>query len=163
MAKGTMRHRYVGRNTSLSTKLAFYGSPEEDDNGCILWLGAQGRGGYGICGWRKKVWSVHRLAWINAHGEIPNGMHVLHTCDVRHCINPAHLWLGTNADNIADKVRKGRASAATGTKNGNAKLTEADARAIRTDARPLREIAAEYGVSETIVSGIRRGTKWRHA
>lgn len=162
MAKGTMRHRYVGRNTTLPEKLKFYGSPEQDANGCILWLGAVGRGGYGICGWNKKVWSTHRLAWINANGPIPESMHVLHTCDVRNCINPDHLWLGTNADNVADKLRKGRASAMSGTLNGNAKITEADAARIKQDSRLLREIAAEYGVSETIISGIRNGTKWRH-
>jgi len=160
MAKGTMRHRYVGRNTTLSEKLKFYGAPEKDANGCVLWLGARGRGGYGICGWNKKVWSAHRLAWINAHGPIPEGMHVLHTCDVRNCINPEHLWLGTNADNIADKQKKGRAQRLRGELNGNAKLTATQANKIRTDNRLLREIAAEYGVSETVISGIRRGTKW---
>jgi hypothetical protein len=56
------------------------------------------------------VWKAHRVAWTLANGPIPAGMHVLHTCDNPPCCNPGHLWLGTQADNMADMARKGRTS-----------------------------------------------------
>ena len=81
-------------------------------NGCWLFqLKARSNKGYAqITVEGNKTRAVHRVAWAAAHGPIPAGMHVLHRCDVRHCCNPDHLFLGTNADNVADKVAKGRQS-----------------------------------------------------
>lgn len=85
--------------------------------GCWLWQGFVApsvviRGktvqrGYGFVGYRGNNWAVHRVMWIITNGAIPAGMHVCHTCDVRRCCNPAHLWLGTNQQNIADMTAKG--------------------------------------------------------
>lgn len=86
--------------------------------GCWLWQGfifpdaiVNGktvRRGYGGIGYRGRNSRTHRVMWVITKGSIPTGMHVCHTCDVRHCCNPDHLWLGTNRENITDMVKKGR-------------------------------------------------------
>lgn len=78
-------------------------------SGCIEWVGPRNWKGYGTTWFRGGKHGVHRIAWILAHGEIPDGMHVMHACDNPPCCNIDHLSLGTAADNQADKARKGRA------------------------------------------------------
>lgn len=80
----------------------------EPNSGCHLWTGKLQRSGYAATALRGKYVGWHRIAWQLAHGSIPKGQHVLHKCDVPSCVNPAHLWLGTHTDNMADKKRKGR-------------------------------------------------------
>ena len=75
---------------------------------CIEWTGCILRNGYGQLEIKGKKWLAHRWAWTQAHGPIPEGLCVCHTCDVRHCINPEHLFLGTHADNAHDRDAKGR-------------------------------------------------------
>lgn len=94
---------------------------------------------------------AHRHAWVLAHGPIPEGLFVCHSCDNPPCVNPDHLFLGTHDDNMADMTAKGRAGV---------KLTRADAEAIRSDPRSGRAVAADFGVSATTVSNIRRGKTW---
>jgi HNH endonuclease len=79
------------------------GLVRDPDTGCLIWAGAKS-GSYGYL-----TFGVHRLAWEHANGPIPEGMQVLHKCDEPRCCNPDHLFLGTQAENMADKVRKGRA------------------------------------------------------
>lgn len=102
-----------------------------------------------------KLWAAHRVAWVLTYGPIPNGLHVLHHCDNRACCNPAHLFLGTNADNIEDAMRKGRMAK---------KLTKADVRAIRTlyasGEYYLRELAERFGVSVQLISKIVNRKCW---
>jgi len=80
-----------------------------DANGCLLWTGyVDKRTGYGVIGIARQLTKVHRAAWELANGPIPKGMSVCHHCDVRNCIEPTHLWLGTYADNNRDMFAKGR-------------------------------------------------------
>jgi HNH endonuclease len=104
------------------------------------------------------------MAWIVAYGPIPEGLQVLHRCDVRNCIEPTHLFLGTNADNMADKVAKGRQSHPQGENHGGVKLTEAQVREIRAPPFSMsqRAIAALYGVDKSVISRIRTGKLWAH-
>lgn len=74
---------------------------------CWEWLGWR-LDGYGRMRWRGRVQGAHRVSWFLMYGEIPDGMLVLHHCDNRGCVNPDHLFLGTNQDNIDDRERKGR-------------------------------------------------------
>jgi hypothetical protein len=76
---------------------------------CWLWHGAKQSNGYGIIGNEHKVLTAHRVSWfLHREPTIPDGLHVLHKCDVRNCVNPDHLYLGTHQENMADKVKKGR-------------------------------------------------------
>jgi hypothetical protein len=103
---------------------------------------------------------THRAAWIAENGSIPEGLSVLHKCDVPACINLDHLFLGTNADNLADMAAKGRSC--RGEKNGMAKITAADARAIYEAKGTYAEIGARFGLTFQGVHMIKRGKNWRH-
>lgn len=131
-----------------------------ESTNCLEFTGQITAWGYGQIYIRQTRWSTHRLAWTLAHGPIPPGMQVLHRCDNPACINPEHLFLGTQADNMKDMARKGRSS--RGVKNRTAKLTEEQVLAIRADPRPHRTIAACYGIKHTNVGDIKRGRIWRH-
>lgn len=100
---------------------------------CWTWTAGVEQDGYGIL-WRGKTYlRAHRVSWELAHGPIPEGMNVLHRCDVPACVNPAHLFLGTQQDNVADRHAKGRD--ATGLRNGKHTHPE---RTPRGDAHPMR-------------------------
>ena len=128
-------------------------------------MGARLPQGYGRVRWHGQDTRTHRLAWELAHGPIPSGLWVLHHCDNPPCCNPAHLFLGTAQDNHDDMHRKGRARFACGEERSKAKLTEADVVAIlnRLNAGEMcRVIAPDYGVTQELVSRIKRGLAWRH-
>jgi hypothetical protein len=84
-------------------------------DGCWLWTGAIGGSGYGLLGVENRNVPAHRLSWQIHNGPIPDGLLVCHTCDNPPCVNPAHLWLGTNLDNARDKMAKGRHAVANWT------------------------------------------------
>jgi hypothetical protein len=127
--------------------------------GCWIWMGGCNNYGYGrLCGM-----TTHRLAWRIYRGDIRDGAHVLHRCDIPCCTNPDHLFIGDFAANMKDKCSKGRQSAARGERQHNAKLTADQVRKIRNDTRIQRVIAAEYGVSQNAISLIKSRINWRHS
>lgn len=130
------------------------------DTGCHEWSRHINEGGYGTLKYRRKQWMAHRFAWQFWRGAIPFEMIVCHRCDNRRCINPDHLFLGTTQDNVDDKMRKGRFVASRGEKSGTAKLTDAQALAIRLDSRSQATIAKDYGISQSMVSFIKAGMCW---
>jgi hypothetical protein len=134
----------------------------EPNSGCLLWTGAAHRLGYGQVVIRGKKFLATRLAWELAHGPIPAGLCICHKCDVAACINVAHLFLGTQRDNMIDKIRKGRANMPRGTQRPDAKLTEEKVRAIRSDPRSVRAIARDYGVVHGTIVGIKSRRDWAH-
>jgi hypothetical protein len=83
---------------------------KRDPSGCWLWTAGMGRGGYGAYAIFQRQLGAHRASWQIYRGEIPDGLWVLHKCDVRNCVNPDHLFLGTPTDNNRDTVQKGRAN-----------------------------------------------------
>lgn len=102
----------------------FYDRVYHSDLGCWIWLGAQNReGGYGVVRRDKKLRYCHRFAWELAYGPIPDGAYVLHRCDRPLCVRPDHLFLGTQAENIADARAKGRL--AIGDRNGMSRVSKA--------------------------------------
>lgn len=133
----------------------------EPNSGCWLWLGALHEGGYGE--FREKNAGAKR---VRAHvfsyklhkGEIPEGKFVLHTCDVRCCVNPDHLYAGTKKENTADCIRRGRFQ--NGEKHANTVLVRAQVISIRSDNRVQRVIAKEYGVTQGTISNIKIGKTW---
>lgn len=145
-----------------------------DSSGCWLWQGATDKDGYGFPWWRGRRAKAHRLAYELTHGPIPRAQCVCHTCDVPACVNPAHLWLGTNRQNQDDCTRKGRRP--YGTKNGSitcpesrprgashsaARLTAEDVRAIRAATESAGVLTRQYPVSKTQICRIRSGKSWR--
>ena len=139
-------------------------SMPEPNSGCQLWLGWVDNQGYGVLtvDWRDRA--AHRVAYETHIGEIPAGLLVCHRCDVRSCINPAHLFAGTHAANMADMAAKGRAwnGGRRGSKNPKARLTEEIVRQILADTRDLDVIAADHGVFRTTISRIKRRKTWSH-
>jgi hypothetical protein len=148
-------------NPSLWARLESHTIPEPN-SGCLLWLKCVGNNGYGNIRIAKRTWTTHRLAWHAAFGPIPDGMHVCHKCDVRSCLNPNHLFIGTNADNVADMVAKGRVQRAKGSQSSGAVLTEDVVLAIRAAKGTNRAIAKRFGVFHTTIGAIRRRETWKH-
>lgn len=130
--------------------------------GCWEWRGPRRPNGYGTIGTRFGSDGAHRVAWsLSRSAPVPDGMIVRHTCDNPGCVNPAHLRIGTQRQNVADARDRDRI--ARGQRHGLAKLTEAEARAIMaTDDCRNAELAERYGVSATTISLIRSGRKWAH-
>lgn len=145
------------------------------DADCWLWLGAKDkRSGYGL--FRGEGTSkAHRFVWALAHGPIPEGLCVCHTCDVPACVNPAHLFLGTQAENVADMLRKGRAvppthpyllgKQAREQSINTAKMSEAQVGELRrryASGEKSRDLASAFGISQTHVTRITRRRFWQH-
>jgi hypothetical protein len=138
---------------------------------CWLWIGRSVVDGYGVIatggrGVRRTI-RAHRYAYELAYGPIPDGLSVLHNCptgDNPACCNARHLWLGTAADNARDMVAKGRAL--HGERAHCAKLTAAQVVQIRQRYRPRvvtqYDLAAEYGVTQSLINMIIRGRIWTH-
>lgn len=119
------------------------------------------RGGYGEFDFKSgKRMLAHRAAYLLLKGDDPGKQLVCHRCDVPRCVNPDHLFLGSIQDNMDDRNAKGRQ--ARGERNGPAKLTEEQVRAIRADQRLHREIAADYGVADHTISAIKNRKTWKH-
>jgi HNH endonuclease len=146
------------------------------ESGCWIWTGALERKyGYGFFQFQGKLRNAHRVSWQLFRGEIPKGMFVLHRCDVSACVNPYHLFLGTQADNMADKVAKGRQAKGMthgsvtvpdalprGTDHWKNKLTESDVRAIRASTLTQTELSHQYDVSVQQIHRIVHRQSWTH-
>ncbi len=146
---------------------------------CWLWTGRLDADGYGMLSsnarYRQRLFKAHRLSYELNIGPIPEGMGVLHHCDVRRCVNPKHFFLGTNVENTRDQVAKGRTLKGDrnpsrqhperlrrGEENPNAKLTADDVRGIRSSSATGLELAKTYGVSRSLISMIRNRKIWQH-
>lgn len=131
------------------------------ENGCWLLTDKYStKKGYGqICVYGRQI-ATHKLAYLMAYGN-PGNKHVLHSCDNKNCINPAHLHLGSNRENIQEKVSRGRSL--IGSRHHQAILTEQQVQEIieQKDVMGI-ELAAKYGVSKQMISRIRKGKAWNH-
>lgn len=131
-------------------------------NDCWNYIGTRDQNGYGqvpIVGTGNSVYA-HRLAFVLNVGLSVKQLKVCHTCDNPSCVNPSHLFAGTQKDNMLDMVSKGRQ--ALGAKNGRAKLTEEQVRHIKYSSTKGKDLAKLYNVGEARISAIRRGINWTH-
>lgn len=132
--------------------------------GCWLWTGGRRTTGYGAFYSNGVMATAHRIAWELTNGKkIPDGLHALHSCDVKLCVR--HIFLGTNTDNIADKVSKGRQSrtpGATGERHPSHKLSKADVLAVRASSLSHSAEAKRLKVSKSLISHIRARRNWPH-
>ncbi len=141
---------------------------------CWLWISAKTAAGYGVITIGRRVLLAHRISWELHNGPIPNGMNVLHNCpgkDNPSCVNPEHLWLGTQRDNAADMVAKGQAGCVQhpervlrGSKHGNAKLLESQVVELRelyaSGSHRQGALASRFGISKSSVQKIISREHW---
>lgn len=150
-----------GRPRNLTTQQRFEEKYVVSPNSCWEWSASVNkRAGYGQFRLGSRMVYAHRVSWELHRGPVADGLYVLHRCDNRRCVNPGHLFLGTNDDNMADMVAKGRQ--ARGQRHGSAKLTPDQVAEIRSLAGTMlhREIAALFGISKQQVGHILRGEQW---
>lgn len=129
---------------------------------CWIWTGSKAGPGYGAFRWKDQQGYAHRFAYEHYIGPIPDGLRVMHSCDTPACVNPAHLSVGTQAENLADMYAKGRNYHARGSASGKSVINEQQALAIYHDPRPQMTIAREYGIGQTTVCDIKKGRCWSH-
>lgn len=145
---------------SFKRILERYSIPEPN-TGCYLWTAAATDEGYGRLTCRaegKRTVLAHRAAFMVAYGRIAEDKCVCHKCDVPYCVNPEHLFLGSHADNQADKIAKGRQAQGLG--NGRCKVSPERAAAILVDARQNATVAREHGVDPKVIRDIKSGKHW---
>lgn len=97
-----------GQEIRRPDDLTIFFAKVEFTDSCWIWRASHDDGGYGVFRWRGKARKAHRVAYAIAHGYTPPGMVVMHTCDTPACVNPDHLVLGTQRDNVRDAIAKGR-------------------------------------------------------
>lgn len=136
------------------------------DTGCWEYTGALNNVGYGLVHHGKKLRTVHRVSYEVYIGDIPPGLFVLHTCDVRNCYNPAHLYAGTQTQNMNDMRSRGRDRSGIclnhfGEKHPRAILSNATARAIKHAEGKASDVARDFGVRRAMVYSIRNGRRYR--
>lgn len=132
--------------------------------GCWPWIASKHRNGYGAFSTsrdgRVRHWRAHRFARLLGHGRFDEALLVCHRCDNPSCCNPGHLFLGSHADNIRDCARKGRLNRPRGERHSQAKLTWSVVRVIRESADPGVTLARRFGITNTMITRIRKGRAW---
>jgi hypothetical protein len=148
--------------TPLAERFAALFVPEPN-SGCWLWEGSINQQGYGLI-WTNehggRADRAHRVSVRLSGRAITEAQVVRHVCDNPSCVNPDHLLVGDTAENVRDRVRRGRG--ATGDKHAKAKLTAEAVLAIRRDRPRTRDAARDYGVSRDTINDIKTRKTWRH-
>lgn len=136
----------------------------DGSTGCWEWTGAI-KEGYGIFSVNHKDKLAHRLMYEKYKGKIPQGMNICHTCDNPKCVNPEHLWVGSQAENVADMMKKRRGLKSFGSNHHFSTITDEIAREIKTklrDGMTIKQVHMILGASYRVVQHIHAETTWRH-
>ena len=143
----------------------FFDNISPGGNGCWDWSGYIDVGGYGRYTYKSKSLRAHRVSWEIYHGDIPEGLCVLHKCDNRCCVNPDHLFLGTIQDNAIDMCNKGRHCDVSGYNNGRSKLTKDIIDVIRSDYNKggitVKSLSIKHGVHKSTIFRAVNHHSWR--
>jgi hypothetical protein len=154
----------VKRRNSLEVVALRFWRRVEKSEACWRWTGpVRGNNGYGAFHYLGRPISAHQFSWALHCGPVPAGLCVLHRCDNPVCVNPAHLFLGTHADNMADRDAKGRL--AHGERVGCSKLTDAlvrEMRRLRADGATETELALRFNVARSTAHRVVTGELWPH-
>lgn len=133
---------------------------------CWIWTGGRwgrtngtGHGKLYLRGGREAI-GAHVYAWIRTYGQVPRGLHVLHSCDEPLCVRPTHLHLGTHADNVRERDERGRRVAPSGEAHSRSKVCNVARYLICLDPRKAADVAADYALSKDGVNRIRRTAPW---
>lgn len=151
----------MGRNRRLLKDRFNIDSVYYSVDGCHYWLGSVGSEGYGRFYLHNgRQVGAHRASYMAFIGDIPDGLFVCHQCDNPICVNPAHLFLGTPADNVADMISKGRNKFPS--IHFKAKLTEDQVMEIRQSTLSRKELSAKYSISQGSLSQLINRKSWTH-
>ncbi len=136
---------------------------KKNKNGCMLWTGWKNNDGYGKFSVGKKYKLAHRVAYELFVGKIPEGLYVLHKCDVRDCCNIEHLYLGDQFDNMHDCLKRDRFALRSGQNNGRSLLKEKDVKYIKVSLGKASgaQLAREFKVSESCIQDIKHKRSWK--
>lgn len=164
-----MPHNFIRDfDTSPTTVSRFWEKVDKisTPDGCWMWTAYKNRQGYGKFATKKNIQVLaHRFIWTAMNGPIPGDLVVCHRCDNPSCVRPDHLFLGTSSDNRRDCIQKRRNNSAKGCRQGHAKITEDDVRAIRrrhATGETQDALAKAFGISQSAVSYIVLRVNWKH-
>ena len=134
---------------------------------CWEWTGAHNELGYGTMRVSRRVMKAHRISWMLSNGEIPDKLHVCHSCDNRGCVRPDHLFLGTHTDNMQDRGSKGRTIRPDnrGERHANSRLTGEqvdEIRSLHDSGVSQSDLSDRYGVSHQTISKVVNRKLWAH-
>jgi hypothetical protein len=163
-----MKKGVNGRNKMIKTldelKVYIRNNSTLNEKGCWDWLGGKNAAGYGRLTFRKMRFLAHRASFFAFNGKISKSKNACHRCDNPACVNPDHIFKGTQLDNIRDCIKKGRfrARGVQGERNGLAKLNNETVISLRSDKRTSTELAKIYGVSLSSICRARKKETWRN-
>lgn len=146
LQSGSLRDRFFSRFVKL-------------DNGCWQWRSHTDKDGYGVLPGDRQTTRAHRLSYEIHRGAIPDDLIVCHHCDNPGCVNPDHLFVGTQKDNAQDALKKRRHY--VGEKNGRSKLTKENVKEILTSDLNGQQLADKFGVTRSTINNVRRGASWQ--
>lgn len=164
-------HRFTGIKTFEQSVEDFWTKVDSknlaDPTKCWEWTGFKTPFGHGVASFQGKQIGAHRASFLVHHGAIPDGLFVCHRCDVPACVNPNHLFLGTQRDNMIDCRDKKRlrgfiTSPVRGEATKHNKLNEIQVREILTSKDAGRTFARKFKVAEATISRIRNRVNWKH-
>jgi len=134
---------------------------EKQDSGCWKWIGTKNKKGYGMMVYKGRIHASHRVSWQEFYGEIPEGMLICHKCDNPSCVNPDHLFVGSNQDNMDDMKQKGRASKSKDKQKSRRKISREKELEIieryKTSNVTQKSLANEFGIA---LNHVRRLTRY---